>query len=87
MRAYLFEFEARPCLIFVRALPQTASHASGGAGFLEKRKADASTFALTVNLNSPKDPEPMLKGLLERMEDKRANDEKAMFEEVCGVCT
>ena len=59
-----------------RALQQT--HAS--IGFLQKR--DASTFAITVNVAPVQDPAPALQGLLERMEDKRANAEKAMFRQV-----
>ena len=62
-----------------RTLPQIGSAASN-FGFLEKRDA---TFAIVANLAPTRDPEPSLQGLIERVEDKRAIDEKTMFEQVC----
>ena len=70
----------------LRATPHMAMPAAEGRGFLQSRSAKASSFGVTVNLKPAEDPDPALQSLLERVEDKRAISEKAMFDQVFERC-
>ena len=56
---------------------------ANGGGFYLKDQGNAAdgAFTLKVNVAPIADPDPSYKGSVERIEDKRANDEVAMFDQ------
>ena len=56
---------------------------ANGLGFARKL-SDNGQFSIKVNVAPLEEPDASLKGSIERIEDKRATDERAMFDQACA---
>lgn len=56
---------------------------ANGLGFARKL-SDNRQFSIKVNVAPLEEPDASLKGSIERIEDKRATDERAMFDQACA---
>ena len=70
-----------------RTLSLGEAWTSKRTGFVQQDKANESTSASTplavkINLVPVSNPDPSVQGLIERVEDKRAHAEQAMFDQV-----